>query len=266
MKILSIDCGIKNLAICFLTITALSTKQLRTIQDKIAKISVLDKENEYKDELSNLYNDCVKKDFKIHFWDNINMFPLDSRFDDLKCEFKANCYQPVKYHKNYEQGYCTRHAKKVKGLREIKEKNAKLISYVDIAKAIMVNLDKLDFSGVEKIFIEQQPQKNGRMKHFQMMLFQYLVMRYGAVNNLTIHFVSPKHKLRAPDCSAFYKASTKKNKYAQNKEVSIQQTHKLLKTNKSNQKWYKFLCGIKTKQDDYCDCFLQAYMFFDVIN
>ncbi len=276
MKILSIDCGIKNLAICFLTIDAFSHKQLRIVQDKIAKITKLDTNGKYKEELINLYNNCIKKNFQIHFWDNINMFPLDARFDDLKCE-KKGCSHVVKFHKNFEIGFCTRHVKKseLKGIKQIKEKNAKLISYVDIAKAIMTNLDKLKFIGIDKIFIEQQPQKNGRMKHFQMMLFQYLVMRFVS-ENLSIHFVSPKHKLRGPDCGAFYKASTKKNKYAQNKEVSVRQTHKLLKeaseasnmstANANNKKWYKFLCGIKTKQDDYCDCFLQAYMYFDIVN
>jgi len=273
MKILSIDCGIKNLAICFLSIDSLSKKELKIVQNKIEEVVKLDKQKIYTKEINEMYNKCIHKNFKIHFWDNINMFPLDSRFDNMKCHSKG-CTHNVKFHKNYQIGFCTRHSKKpivsdpktiVSGLKEIKERNAKLISYFDIAMAIKNNLDKLNFEGLDKIFIEQQPQKNGRMKHFQMMIFQYLVMRYSNTPNLTIHFVSPKHKLKGPDCGAFYKASVKKNKYAQNKEVSVKQTHKILSENPDNKKWYKFLCSVKSKQDDYCDCFLQAYMFYDFI-
>jgi len=232
MKILSIDCGIKNLALCVLTI------------DKAEGL--------------------IKK-FKIHQWENINMFPIDARLNDLKC-VEDKCTKDIKFHKNYKIGFCTKHKKKsiLENIKEIKEPVVKLINYYDIALAIQRNLDKLTIENIDKIFIEQQPQKNNRMKNFQMMLFQYLVMRFSKFN-VSIHFVSPKCKLRGPDCGAFYKASNKKNKYNQNKEVSVLQTHKILSDSPENAEWYKFICGIKAKQDDYCDCFLQAYMYYDLI-
>lgn len=257
MKILSIDCGIKNLALCFLNIDQIPVKKLKIIQEKIGKIMKLDKNNEYKAELKQIYLDALKKTYKIYYWENINMFPIDSRLNSLKCD-KEKCKSPVKYHKNYTIGFCTRHRKKtdMKGIREIKEKNSKLISYIDIGRGIVQNLDKFSFSGVEKIYIEQQPQKNSRMKNFQMMLFQYFVMRYP--ENINIQFVSPKYKLK--NCGEFYNVSKKKTKYAQNKEVSIKKTYKILLESK-NDKWYKYLINQKNKQDDFCDCFLQAINF-----
>lgn len=267
MKILSIDCGLKNLAICIISIDSIPTKRVKELTHEINEM----RNNEeiykkYKEKLDECYKLCFKKTFKIHSWENINMFALDSRLIDMKCSHN-NCKNAAKYHNKYTTGLCMKHYKKhsdESSFHQIKEKNVKLISYKDISTAIINNLKKLDddlFKSINKILIEQQPSKNSRLKNFQMMLYQYLVIRTDG--NIGIHFVSPKHKLRG--LGRFYDESKKKGQYHQNKEVSVKRTMELLEKNEDNQEWYTFLQGVKTKKDDYCDCFLQAYNYYEFI-
>lgn len=219
MKILSIDCGIKNLALCFIDIKS-------------------------------------EEKFKILYWNNINLFPLDPNLVKLKCSDCKNRNASF-YVKNKEEyiGYCNPH--KPEKCKEIKECNTKTLSYKDISLAIIETFNNLKFD-YDKVYIEQQPKKNGRMKCLQMMMFHNFMVQCPTKE---VKFISPKYKLK--DSDELYKTSTKKTKYLKNKDISVQKTIEILKDNKNNIEWYEKLMNLKKKKDDYSDCFMQAYNYFN---
>lgn len=215
MKILSIDCGIKNLALCLVDIKS-------------------------------------KDDFEIIFWDNINMFPINSELIGLKC---SECRRNATFHLG-SKGYCKTHSVDKK-VREIKERNSKTLSYKDISLAIIKTFNDLNLN-YDKVYIEQQPKKNGRMKCLQMMMFHNFMIKDPKKD---VIFVSPKYKLR--DSTELYKSSSKKTKYQKNKDVSVRKTLELLTNNQKNLIWFNKFKDLKSKKDDYADSFMQAYNYFN---
>lgn len=277
MKILSIDVGIKNLALCIL-------------------------------ETTNNNNDFI-----IKFWDVIDLFEEENK----KCEFhnvkkikeknnKNNneyklCTNNAIYHKNNHY-YCKKHANKseyklptldlknykrlkindlikltndydisfsalsnktilIKNIESfIEEKvfetinNMKCneISLINIGIAIKEKLDKLiisNFTDIDIILIENQisPIAN-RMNCIQGMLSQYFIMK----NMNNILFISAANKLKEF-------INKKKTTYSERKKIGIEETKKILLKIDDNTILNMF--NLHKKKDDLADCFLQAIWY-----
>ena len=273
MRLVSFDCGIKNLAICVIEIEKLHEKE---ILDKLSEIrKKLNKLQKYLPE--DLYNDLnkfcqavfnytISKRFKILFWKNINLFPVSTELKELKCN---GCKRSASVYRSTKLGYCKRHQPKNIRCKPIKERSVKTITKKEISETLVKTLDNYpELLKADYVLIEQQPTKNPKMKTLETMLYCYFIIRGIAENPIkNIELVSPKHKLRGSTqiekqkINQFFKKSTKNKGYAQRKDVSVQRARSLL-----NKKWNKFLDENKGKDDDLCDAFLQAYTYFDILN
>ena len=282
MKILSIDVGIKNLALCILETTT---------------------------------NNC---NFIIKYWDVINLFEEQNKLCQFNIQNKKNksykqCNKQAKYHKN-NCFYCKTHAAKteyklptsdlnkykrmkldelnklvqdyyilaiplavgsvppttkatlIKSIESFIKNNVfenistmkcNEISLIDIGIAIKEKLEKLDtfvFSNIDIILIENQisPIAN-RMNCIQGMLTQYFIMK----NMNNIRFVSAANKLKMF-------IGNKKTTYSERKKLSVEETKKLLiKMEGDNVEKDKIIemFNKHKKKDDLADCFLQGIWY-----
>jgi len=290
MKLLSIDIGIKNLAIILI--------------ETYTKTNISDNSN---------------IDFKIIKWDVINLCEKNNNCSELACKkkpiyFKNNSYYCKVHAKktNYSIPLCninTLHKQSLKKLilcaqeynividksikkpslivlleqhlnshclQEVENVSANSINLVHIGIAIKNELNKLfeDYNILEldKIILENQisPIAN-RMKTIQGMIAQYFINS----NNYNIYFISAINKLKF-----FLKNKNDENNhdnnhdnnhennnklnYANRKKLSIYYTKEVLqKYNMSNE--IVFFSNHK-KKDDLADCFLQAYYYINTKN
>jgi len=269
MKILSIDVGIKNLALC-----------LFTIHDSESQILL---------------------------WDTINLCqPVETICGELD---KSNipCSKPAKF-KKHGKYYCLKHAKKQKyqmpvsdlkpafikkqkitTLYELADKynikysspikktdlislfndyiyntclepletvNASKIDLVTIGRNIQQRLDDIleeHVSSIDTVIIENQisPIAN-RMKTIQGMIAQYFIMTNSATN---IDFINASNKLK--DCPDKDISS-----YGNRKKMGIQYCLELLNKHFHFQSWIKHF-ETHSKKDDLADSFLQGIWFIE---
>lgn len=271
MIITSLDCGIKNLAVVVLQIEKINNNDAAAILKKLSLTKKLSEKlpedlkacfNQY---YKRLYEFTTTKRFKILFWNHINLFPIDEPLRQLKC---ANCNISATVYRTHKLGYCKRHQPKDIRCKPIKERSIKNITVLELNTVLVKVLDSMPcLLDTDYVLIEQQPTKNPKMKTLQAMIYSYFLIR-GIVDSphnpiKGIELVSPKHKLRGMDhdekqaIKKMFKTSTS---YCQRKNVSVQRTHKLL-----DPQWKRFL-DKHPKADDLCDAFLQAYMYFEVLN
>ena len=276
MKILSIDVGIKNLALCILETTDTG--------------------------------------FRIKFWEVINL--CEERQKLCECSTKnkkefIKCTKEAKYHKNNHY-YCKTHATKsefklptselnkykrlkidelskiisdydisitgtntktnlIKHIEAFIEKNVldnvsniecKKISLIDIGISIKNNLERLNtfvFSDIDIVLIENQisPIAN-RMNCIQGMISQYLIMK----DMKNIQFISAANKLKAF-------IGSKKTTYCERKRIGIEITKKLLSKNDDNninKDKITDMFNKHKKKDDLADCFLQGIWYISESN
>lgn len=254
MKVLSIDCGIKTLSFCLINIFNY-VKEQKEIGNKILKLNFSEEEKKI------LIDKLYEKHYKIILWEKINLCSLPEKMLNLKC-FKCN--KSAKYHKS-NKGFCKKHL--ILPAKEIKEKKAKSMTISDLNKGIISSLDVYpEILEADCILIENQPSKNPRMNIVQNILYTYFIMK-GVKKIIN---VSPKYKLRGTNYTEItkindlFKSCTKKNKYNQRKQVSIDYTRYLLK--KSNNVYLEYFEKNKKKQDDLADCFLQAINYSYKLN
>ena len=290
MKLLSIDIGIKNLAIIIIE-----------TNDNIDKTNISDNSN--------------NNDFKIIKWDVINLCDKNINCSELACKkkplfFKNNNYYCKIHAKktNYSIPLCninTLHKQSLKKLillaqeyniiidksikkpdlivlleqhlnshclQEVENVSANSINLVHIGINIKNELNKLfkDYNVLEldKIILENQisPIAN-RMKTIQGMIAQYFINS----NNYNIYFISAINKLKLflknkndETNTNISNTSSTNNKitYADRKKLSIFYTKEVLqKYNMSNE--IVFFSN-HTKKDDLADCFLQAYYYINI--
>ena len=268
MKILSIDVGIKNLALCVIETTALG--------------------------------------YQIKFWEVINLCEENIKICDCNTKKKKEfikCTQEAKFTKNNHY-YCKSHAKKSEFkiptsdlnkykrlkidelqkliinyditlvgpntkinlikhietyinthvLQPINNIECNKFSLIDIGTSIKNNLDNLFIfilQDIDVVLIENQisPLAN-RMNCIQGMLCQYFIMK----DLKNILFVSATNKLK-------FFIGKNKTTYSERKKKSIDITKKLLiENNHENDKILEMFNKHK-KKDDLADCFLQGIWY-----
>eukprot|EP01135_Chromosphaera_perkinsii_P010847 Nk52_evm4s2256 gene=Nk52_evmTU4s2256 len=214
MKVLSIDCGIKNLAFC-------------------------------------IYDTGTEK---ILLWKNLNTVE-ETDCAQLVCkELNKNgktCDKRAKYRGSTEGQttfFCQRHktedsseVRNVKGMTVLQKCAA-------VAESLKGVMDELVQVGFDVIYIENQPKFNPGLKNISMVIFSFFIIN-GKTN---IKFINAKHKNKLQGLPSF---GIKANSYTNRKKLAILQTKYLLEQN--NQEFLEFFDSNK-KQDDLCDCFLQA--------
>lgn len=279
MKILSIDVGIKNLAICLFSNNS-------TITDE---------------------NQKGNPETQIILWDTVNLTqPVEAICGELdKSSFP--CLKPAKFMK-HSKCYCLKHAKKqqlqmpvsdlkpsfinkqkIKTLYDLANKynikytnpikkadlialfneyiyntclepieniNASKMDLVTIGRNIQLKLDEIlgeHLASIDTVIIENQisPIAN-RMKTIQGMIAQYFIMTNATT---AIDFISASNKLK--DCTTEDKSS-----YSNRKKLSIQYCLELLNKHYHFQSWLKHF-ETHNKKDDLADSFLQGIWFLD---
>ena len=295
MKILSIDVGIKNLAICILETQDNNFNIIYwdVINLSEQKIYCCNCEIKYlKNKSTNKKNKNSKDDKDDKNIKQMNICGKQASFfknDEYFCKTHANscCYKlPTsnltkfknlkiddlkKLCKDYEIDENGSKNKLISNIDEFIEKNilepiTKLkcnnINLIDIGKSIKNNLNKLDKNYIENldyILIENQigPIAN-RMNCIQGMLSQYFIM-----NNMeNILYISAANKLKLF-------LANKKTSYNERKKLSIEITKKLLLENEININDKQEIVenfNKNKKKDDLSDCFLQGIWFLNEKN
>jgi hypothetical protein len=131
--------------------------------------------------------------------------------------------------------------------------NASNIDLITIGKNIKIEFDKVDFSQVDCVIIENQisPIAN-RMKSIQGMLAQYFIMRHDSVQ---IEFLSSSNKLKG-----FEKEhDTEDSNYKQHKMDAVFHTKRIIE-NPYFSSWKSHVLNHK-KIDDLADAFLQGLWY-----
>lgn len=237
--ILTIDVGLRNLAMCIMSAQA-------------------------KDDLST---------YKIHLWDTFNT--LDS--DDYTCnDLQKNgkiCGKKCgfKYMKDGNQVHCckTHFPKELMSGKQIdkkftfKKKAVNDYLLQDIAKIVLKRMQliydthKELFQSVSQVLIELQPKVNQKMKFTSHILYGKLVELYDE-SDTTIRFVRAAQKLKAYT-GPFIECNLKSS-YAKRKWLGIQYSKWFLENKFSTSEKDSWLSHLETsgKKDDMCDVMLMA--------
>jgi hypothetical protein len=291
MKILSVDVGIKNLALCVLEKNESIHNVMNILKWNVVNIS----------EEQSFFCCCLEESTKRCKKEKL------IQEKDIK-----QCKNPVKYEKNGLH-YCLKHSKKqdyqvatheltesyiqnqkIDKLHEIIEKykieiinngnkkikkqdlvqsihnyitktcfqtlkimNASKVDLISVGRNIKIQLDGLlKDETYDKIIIENQisPIAN-RMKTIQGMIAQYFIMKN---TNQSIEFVSSQNKLNFLKTEKTEK--TEKTKYKDRKNMGIKKTAEILANVTHYKEWLTIFKDCK-KKDDMADCFLQGVWY-----
>lgn len=275
MKVLSIDVGIKNLAICILEtnnngfdvkfwdVINLSEEKTYKCNCNIKNkknIKVCNKQAQYyKDE--NFY--C-----KTHANSSNYKLPTSSitKYKSLKLDslnLLCNEYD-IEVIKNNKQSIIQQIEQYIEKnlLNSISNLKCNSINLIDIGKSIRDNLNKIDvftFTNIDYVLIENQisPIAN-RMNCIQGMISQYFIMK----NIDNILYISAANKLKTF-------IGTKKTTYNERKKLSVTITKNILLENimdNINKEKVVEMFNKHKKRDDLADSFLQAIWFLSQDN
>jgi hypothetical protein len=275
MKVLSIDVGIKNLAICILEtntdgfdvkfwdVINLSDEKTYKCNCNIKNkknIKVCNKQAQYyKDE--NFY--C-----KTHANSSNYKLPTSSitKYKSLKLDSLNNLCNEynIEVIKNNKQSIIQQIEQYIEKnlLNSISNLKCNSINLIDIGKSIRDNLNKIDvftFTNIDYVLIENQisPIAN-RMKCIQGMISQYFIMK----NIDNILYISAANKLKTF-------IGTKKTTYNERKKLSVTITKNILLENimdNINKEKVVEMFNKHKKRDDLADSFLQAIWFLSQDN
>lgn len=236
MIILSVDVGIKNLAVCIVKIDNSGSK--------ILEWEII---NSIQDLLDNQLTCCVTRKGQLCSKIACNKVVLNDKplgFCNLKtCQ------------KELIGSYSKKQIKKYKKI------NANHISLDLLGKNIhaglcaLKNVDNLDY-----VLIENQPVlKNPKMKSIQMIIYSYFLFKTtNSDKSFSVKLFNPSTKLQIYDGPVI--TTGKKNKYANRKALSVEYTKYFLDKYEDNE-WVNIFNNSK-KQDDLADAYLQALTFY----
>lgn len=229
--ILSIDIGIKNLALCIMSKT--------------------------------------DNDYIIHLWDIYSILPNEI-ITIPKCDYilknNKTCSRNAKYNTNTKK-FCKIHYIKnnliitTKSLIKVnKSKNINTFLLQDLAQFTIKKIEEIFnnhidiFFLLQKIQIELQPKINNKMKFISHIVYGKLIdlFLFKSVSIPSIRFMPASKKSIA--FNSLYIDCTIKNKYKRRKFMSIEYCKKILSSDKNNQNWLEFFekCS---KKDDLSDVF-----------
>lgn len=240
MSILSIDVGLKNLALCLMA-------SYPECKDK---------------DLTNIYSGCT-----VHYWNVINTLDnKDSNKHCVQCNRNAKLKRIDSDVDSTVLYYCKPHYPKdypIKLENKIIQKKVKDFLLQDIAKLIIQTIDDVwkdieqHLDQLKKIVIELQPRVNNKMKFVSHIVYGKIVEQLIKCNKLTIpvRFISATKKLRV--YTGPYVACHLKGDYAKRKYLSIKYTEWFLNSQESSEKW-SFFFSNHFKKDDLADCFLMC--------
>ena len=277
MKILSIDVGIKNLAICALeTLETPETLELNVNAYKNFKIiywNIINLSEEKKycnccNSTKKTVKQCIKpaifyKDdslfCKTHAKNSKYLLPETiNKYKSLKLDALINlCEQHnIKYSESTKSSLIKTIETYIEHscLISLPKLNCNTINLIEIGKSIKSNLDNLNestnlFMNIDFILIENQigPIAN-RMNSIQGMLTQYFIMK-GLYN---IKYVSASNKLK--------NLIEKNTSYSERKKQSILIAKDILIKKNIDKKYIDFFES-HSKKDDLADSLLQAIWF-----
>lgn len=233
--ILSIDVGLKNLAMCVMS--------------------------------------CEEGAYKIHLWNTYNLVDDDSNINvtcpsltkknkvcGKKCNFKFDKDGAIVY-------TCKSHAPKNDDtLKPINIKKVKDISMQEIAKLVIVKVEDIYdnnkdlFNSIKKIRIELQPKINPKMTFVSHVIYAKFLDILRDNVDIDIKFVRATEKLKAfkdDECSKI--ECNLKNEYSKRKFLSIQYTLWFLNNKvEDKDRWLQFFES-NSKADDAGDTLCYCY-------
>ena len=237
MIILSVDVGIKNLAICIVKFDCSGHEIIEWVV--INSIDGL---------LKNQLKCCVTRRGKLCDKVAANKVTLSENNILGFCNLKT-CQSELT--SNYSK----------KQIRKYKKIHANRVDLSLLGKNIYKGLSKLKhLDNLDYVLIENQPVlKNPRMKSVQMIIFSYFSFMTEEKNaKHKVILFNPSTKLKIYDGPEI--KSNKKNKYAERKYLSIEYTKYFLEKSIKNKGWSDFFNTHK-KQDDLADAYLQALTY-----
>lgn len=270
MKIISIDVGIRNLAICLLEID--EKKQFKIAEwcvinlcdDSLPKCCgvVKNKKQTKQCDKNARYEKDGKYYCKTHAKKTEFIIPTTELYKSRLAKYKIT--ELYNLCEKYEIGF-SKPINKTKLLELIniklsekffniiETKKADKINLTDLGKNMMEYFDgslKISEQNIDYVLIENQISTIAtRMKTLQGMITQYFIMR--DVEN--IEFVSSTNKLKPF-------LDKKKTSYAERKKLGINITNKLISETGGLHHWIDTFQKSK-KKDDLADCFLQGLWF-----
>ena len=236
MIILSVDVGIKNLAVC---IVKIDNSGCKILEWKII--------NSIQDLLDNQLMCCVTRRGKLCNKVACNKVILSDKTLGF-CKLKT-CQKELTG------------AYSKKQIKEYKKINANHISLNLLGKNIHSGLCDLEHAdNLDYVLIENQPVlKNPKMKSIQMIIFSYFLFK--TTDNevkFDVKLFNPSTKLKVYDGPEII--TGKKNKYANRKALSIEYTKYFL--DKYEDTGWVSIFNNSKKQDDLADAYLQALTFY----
>jgi hypothetical protein len=186
---------------------------------------------------------------------NLNEDPICDVHLNKKCEKQSTYLIKDDCPENY---CCSAHSKKFKKVK-------KLNTNYDILKISQLCIQKLrdlNLTEIKHVLIENQPAlKNPTMKSIQMIIYTFFVIE-GVMNENSlienIHMVNARNKLKVYTGPPI--ECNKKGKYAQNKFLSVEYTHYMIKEEVDE---FKTLFTNSKKKDDLADAYLQGIYWID---
>jgi hypothetical protein len=126
-------------------------------------------------------------------------------------------------------------------------------SMLNAMPGIMEEVDR-EVPDLDEVVIEQQCATNRKMLLMAHLIYGFLVQRYG--NKVPVRFVPAYNKLLAYDGVPVECAL--KGAYAKRKFLAKRYTETMLQSQENNDRWKAFFESCKGKQDDIADAFLQG--------
>lgn len=263
MKVLSIDVGIKNLALCLFNVESkekyeigkwdvvslCNEKVVNCSCGKPAKYHYMCQEDETeiyycKKHCKNIENPIIPKELELQKLKKIKINTLRQLLTNHEIEFDA------KLSKVHLLEYLECKLKQTYILPFSNTVKTSELSLIEIGINMKSVLDSLyGDMYIDTVIIENQisPIAN-RMKTLQGMIAQYFIMK----NTTDIHFISAANKLK--------EYVTTKTTYNERKHKGIEICEELLINNESFGKHLDMFYGHK-KKDDLADCFLQGIWY-----